>query len=108
MIRWNATNRVPHGLRVLADDSLPTATRRALNMEKQLGALEKSPASIIPITGRPVCRPGTSASIARVLRTQRPLYPSDLMADKQNGFRYCLRSKAIFLKSSALHQRRRD
>lgn len=92
VIRWNAQT-VAARLRVLAEDILYHRYPTRFNMDKQLGALEKiarqhADNPVGQFAARHFSR------IARVLRTQRPLYTRDLMADKQNDCRCCLRSKA--------------
>ncbi|WP_017350030.1 YccS/YhfK family putative transporter [Pantoea sp. A4] len=81
VIRWNAKT-ISARLRLLADDILYHQLPDRFNMDKQLGALEKI-ARQHP--GNPV---GSFClyhfnRIARVLRTQKPLYSRDLMADRQ-------------------------
>ncbi len=81
VIRWNAQT-IAARLRLLADDILYHKLSDRFTMDKQLQALEKI-ARQHP--NNPV---GTFCSyhfsrIARVLRTQRPLYQRDLMADRQ-------------------------
>ncbi len=81
VIRWNA-QVVAARLRVLADDILYHRYPTRFTMEKQIGALEKIARQ------RPQNPVGQFCAwhfsrIARVLRTQRPLYSRDLMADQQ-------------------------
>lgn len=101
VIRWNAQT-VAARLRVLADDILYHRYPTRFNMDKQLGALEK-------IARQHADNPvGQFAAwhfsrIARVLRTQRPLYARDLMADKQKRLPLLPALKSyLSLKSSAL------
>jgi uncharacterized membrane protein YccC len=94
VIRWNAQT-VAARLRVLADDILYHRYPTRFNMDKQLGALEK-------IARQHADNPvGQFAAwhfsrIARVLRTQRPLYARDLMADKQKRLPLLPALKVIF------------
>lgn len=67
VIRWNAQT-VAARLRELADDLLYHRYPQRFQMDKQIGALEKIAWHF--------------SRIARVLRTQRPLYARNLMADK--------------------------
>lgn len=53
-------------------------------MEKQIGALEKIARQNPDNPVGPVLRLAFSR-IARVLKTLRPLYPRDLMADRQSS-----------------------
>jgi len=81
VIRWNAQT-IAARLRQLADDILYHKLSERFSMDKQLGALEKIARQ------HPDNPVGTFCSyhfsrIARVLRTQRPLYQRDLMADRQ-------------------------
>lgn len=81
VIRWNAQT-IAAQLRQLADDILYHKLSERFTMDKQLGALEKIARQ------HPDNPVGTFCSyhfsrIARVLRTQRPLYQRDLMADRQ-------------------------
>lgn len=101
VIRWNAQT-VAARLRVLAEDILYHRYPTRFNMDKQLGALEK-------IARQHADNPvGQFAAwhfsrIARVLRTQRPLYARDLMADKQKRLPLLPALKSyLSLKSSAL------
>lgn len=59
VIRWNAQT-VAARLRVLADDLLYHRYPQRFQMDKQIGALEKSPGSI-PITRSGSFAPGISA-----------------------------------------------
>ena len=81
VIRWNAQT-IAARLRELADDILYHRLPERFSMDKQLQALEKiarqHPAN--PVGN--FCAWHFSR-IARVLRTQRPLYQRDLMADRQ-------------------------
>lgn len=81
VIRWNAQT-IAARLRQLADDILYHKLSERFSMDKQLGALEKIARQ------HPDNPVGTFCSyhfsrIARILRTQRPLYQRDLMADRQ-------------------------
>ena len=101
VIRWNAKT-ISARLRLLADAILYHQLPDRFHMEKQLGALEKI-ASQHP--DNPVgnfCYYHFSR-IARVLRTQKPLYTRDLMADRQRRLPLfpALRSY-LSLKSAAL------
>ncbi len=101
VIRWNAQT-VAARLRVLADDILYHRYPTRFNMDKQLGALEKiarqhADNPVGQFAARHFSR------IARVLRTQRPLYTRDLMADKQKRLPLLPALKSyLSLKSSAL------
>lgn len=81
VIRWNAQT-IAARLRVLADDILYHRYPERFTMEKPLKALEK-------ISRQHPANPVGNfcyyhfSRIARVLRTQRPLYRRDLMADRQ-------------------------
>ncbi|HBI5122863.1 YccS/YhfK family putative transporter [Salmonella enterica] len=81
VIRWNAQT-VAARLRVLADDILYHRLPTRFSMEKQIGALEKIANQHPENPVGQFCYWHFSR-IARVLRTQRPLYARDLMADKQ-------------------------
>ena len=81
VIRWNAQT-VAARLRVLADDILYHRYPTRFTMDKQLGALEKIARQHPDNPVGQFCAWHFSR-IARVLRTQRPLYSRDLMADKQ-------------------------
>ncbi|MBV7406325.1 YccS/YhfK family putative transporter [Enterobacter sp. ENT03] len=81
VIRWNA-QVVAARLRVLADDILYHRFPGRFNMDKQVGALEKIAHQHPDNPVGQFCAWHFSR-IARVLRTQRPLYVRDLMADKQ-------------------------
>ena len=101
VIRWNAQT-VAARLRVLADDILYHRYPRRFSMDKQIGALEKI-ADQHP--NNPVGQfcAWHFSRIARVLRTQRPLYPRDLMADKTRRLPLIPALKSyLSLKSSAL------
>lgn len=81
VIRWNAQT-VAARLRELADDILYHRLSTRFTMDKQTGALDKI-ARHHP--GNPVSQFCTwhFSQIARLLRTRRPLYVRDLMADQQ-------------------------
>ncbi len=81
VIRWNART-VAERLRVLADDILYHRLPTRFSMEKQIGTLEKIARQHPDNPVGQFCYWHFSR-IARVLRTQRPLYARDLMADKQ-------------------------
>jgi YccS/YhfK family integral membrane protein len=81
VIRWNA-QVVAARLRVMADDILYHRFPGRFNMDKQVGALEKIARQHPDNPVGQFCAWHFSR-IARVLRTQRPLYVRDLMADKQ-------------------------
>ncbi|VTN02959.1 Inner membrane protein yccS [Raoultella ornithinolytica] len=81
VIRWNAQT-VAARLRVLADDILYHRYPQRFNMDKQIGALEKIAWQHPDNPVGQFCAWHFSR-IARVLRTQRPLYARNLMADKE-------------------------
>ena len=81
VIRWNART-VAERLRVLADDILYHRLPTRFSMDKQIGTLEKIANQHPDNPVGQFCYWHFSR-IARVLRTQRPLYARDLMADKQ-------------------------
>ncbi len=81
VIRWNAQT-VSARLRVIADDILYHRYPQRFNMDKQIGALEKIARQHPDNPVGQFCAWHFS-QIARVLRTQRPLYVRDLMAEKQ-------------------------
>lgn len=81
VIRWNAQT-VAARLRVLADDILYHRYPRRFQMDKQIGALEKIAYQHPDNPVGQFCARHFSR-IARVLRTQRPLYARNLMADKE-------------------------
>ena len=101
VIRWNAQT-IAARLRQLADDILYHKLSERFTMDKQLGALEKIARQ------HPDNPVGTFCSyhfsrIARVLRTQRPLYQRDLMADRQRRLPLLSAVKSyLSLKSTAL------
>ena len=101
VIRWNAQT-IAARLRQLADDILYHKLSERFTMDKQLGALEKIARQ------HPDNPVGTFCSyhfsrIARVLRTQRPLYQRDLMADRQRRLPLLPAIKSyLSLKSTAL------
>ncbi len=101
VIRWNAQT-VAARLRVLADDILYHRYPTRFTMDKQLGALEKIARQHPDNPVGQFCAWHFSR-IARVLRTQRPLYPRDLMADKQKRLPLLPALKSyLSLKSAAL------
>ncbi|MCK8238757.1 hypothetical protein LW987_17470, partial [Erwinia amylovora] len=81
VIRWNA-QRIAARLRELADDSLYHRFPRRFEMELPLEALEKIVRQHPENPVGNLCYYHFSR-IARVLRTHRPLYRRDLMADRQ-------------------------
>lgn len=81
VIRWNAQT-VAARLRVMADDILYHRFPTRFNMDKQIGALEKIARQHPDNPVGQFCAWHFSR-IAKVLRTQRPLYPRNLMADKE-------------------------
>ncbi len=81
VIRWNA-QVVAARLRLLPDDILSHRYPTRFTMEKQIGALEKIARQHPQNPVGQFCAWHFSR-IARVLRTQRPLYSRDLMADQQ-------------------------
>ncbi|MFW0764927.1 YccS/YhfK family putative transporter [Trabulsiella odontotermitis] len=101
VIRWNAQT-VAARLRVLADDILYHRYPSRFSMDKQIGALEKIADQHPDNPVGQFCAWHFSR-IARVLRTQRPLYPRDLMADKTRRLPVFPALKSyLSLKSSAL------
>lgn len=101
VIRWNAQT-IAARLRVLADDILYHRFPQRFTMDKQIGALEKiarqHPDN--PVGQFCVWHFGR---IAHVLRTQRPLYPRNLMADNQKRLPLIPALKSyLSLKSPAL------
>lgn len=81
VIRWNART-ISARLRELADDILYHQLSSRFDMDKQLGALEKIARQHPDNPVGNFCLYHFSR-IARVLRTQKPLYQRDLMADRQ-------------------------
>ncbi|SEK82343.1 integral membrane protein, YccS/YhfK family [Kosakonia sacchari] len=101
VIRWNAQT-VASRLRVLADDILYHRYPTRFTMEKQIGALEKIARQHPDNPVGQFCAWHFSR-IARVLRTQRPLYIRDLMAEKQRRLPLLPALKSyLSLKSAAL------
>lgn len=101
VIRWNAQT-VAARLRVLADDILYHRYPTRFTMEKQIGALEKIARQHPDNPVGQFCAWHFSR-IARVLRTQRPLYIRDLMAEKQRRLPLLPALKSyLSLKSAAL------
>ncbi len=101
VIRWNAQT-IAARLRQLADDILYHRLPERFSMDKQLQALEK-------ISRQHPDNPVSNfcvwhfSRIARVLRTQRPLYQRDLMADRQRRLPLLPAIKSyLSLKSAAL------
>ncbi|MGK3125488.1 YccS/YhfK family putative transporter [Candidatus Pantoea formicae] len=101
VIRWNAKT-ISARLRLLADAILYHQLPDRFHMEKQLGALEKIARQNPDNPVGNFCYYHFSR-IARVLRTQKPLYTRDLMADRQRRLPVfpALRSY-LSLKSAAL------
>lgn len=101
VIRWNAKT-ISARLRLLADAILYHQLPDRFHMEKQLGALEKIARQNPDNPVGNFCYYHFSR-IARVLRTQKPLYTRDLMADRQRRLPLfpALRSY-LSLKSAAL------
>ncbi|MEB5838672.1 YccS/YhfK family putative transporter [Pantoea dispersa] len=101
VIRWNA-KIISARLRVLADAILYHQLPERFHMEKPLGALEKIARQHPDNPVGNFCLYHFSR-IARVLRTQKPLYTRDLMADRQRRLPLlpALRSY-LSLKSAAL------
>ena len=81
VIRWNAQT-VSARLRVMADDILYHRFPTRFTMDKQVGALEKIARQHPDNPVGQFCA-WHFGRIAKVLRTQRPLYPRNLMADKE-------------------------
>ncbi|STP69196.1 inner membrane protein [Escherichia coli] len=101
VIRWNAQT-VAARLRVLADDILYHRLPTRFTMEKQIGALEKIARQHPDNPVGQFCYWHFSR-IARVLRTQKPLYARDLLADKQRRMPLLPALKSyLSLKSPAL------
>ncbi len=101
VIRWNAQT-VAARLRVIADDILYHRYPKRFNMDKQIGALEKIARQHPDNPVGQFCAWHFS-QIARVLRTQAPLYVRDLMAEKQRRLPLIPALKSyLSLKSSAL------
>ncbi len=101
VIRW-AARTVAARLRVVSDDILYHRFPERFSMEKPLAALEKIARQHPENPVGQFCHYHFSR-IARLLRTQRPLYVRDLMADQQQHLPLlrALRSY-LSLKSSAL------
>lgn len=101
VIRWNAQT-IATRLRVLADDILYHRFPVRFTMDKQLQALEKISRQHPDNPVGNFCYYHFSR-IARVLRTQHPLYRRDLMADRQRRLPLFPALKSyLSLKSSAL------
>jgi len=101
VIRWNAQT-VAARLRVLADDILYHRYPSRFTMEKQIGALEKIAYQHPDNPVGQFCAWHFSR-IAKVLRGQRPLYPRNLMADKERRLPLLPALKSyLSLKSPAL------
>lgn len=101
VIRWNAQT-IAERLRVLADDILYHRFPQRFSMDKQLGALEKIARQHPDNPVGQFCA-WHFGRIAHVLRTQRPLYPRNLMADNQKRLPLIPALKSyLSLKSPAL------
>ncbi|WP_067709887.1 YccS/YhfK family putative transporter [Erwinia sp. ErVv1] len=101
VIRWNAQT-IAARLRELADDILYHRLPERFVMDKPLGALEKIARRSRDNPVGQFCYYHFSR-IARVLRTQRPLYQRDLMADRQRRLPLLAACKSyLSLKSAAL------
>ncbi|VYU02253.1 membrane protein [Metakosakonia massiliensis] len=101
VIRWNAQT-VAARLRVMADDILYHRYPQRFSMDKQIGALEKIARQHPDNPVGQFCAWHFS-QIARVLRTQRPLYVRNLMAEKQRRLPLIPALKSyLSLKSTAL------
>jgi len=101
VIRWNAQT-IAARLRVLADDILYHRYPERFVMDKQLQALEKISRQHKDNPVGQFCYYHFSR-IARVLRTQRPLYRRDLLADRQRRLPLIPALKSyLSLKSPAL------
>ncbi len=105
VIRWNAQT-IAARLRVLADDILYHRYPQRFVMDKQIEALEKIARQNPDNPVGQFCHYHFSR-IARVLRTQRPLYVRDLMEDRQrrlplwNALKSYLSFKSAALRNSA-------
>ncbi|AIR64186.1 YccS/YhfK family putative transporter [Cedecea neteri] len=101
VIRWNAQT-IAARLRVLADDILYHRYPTRFTMDKQIDALEKIARQNPDNPVGQFCHYHFSR-IARVLKTQRPLYVRDLMEDRERRLPFfpALKSYLSF-KSSAL------
>ncbi|WP_380183355.1 YccS/YhfK family putative transporter [Kalamiella sp. sgz302252] len=101
VIRWNAQS-IAARLRELADDILYHRLPERFSLDKQLEALEKIARQHPDNPVGSFCAWHFSR-IARVLRTQRPLYQRDLMADRQKRLPLLSAIKSyLSLKSAAL------
>lgn len=101
VIRWNAQT-IAARLRVLADDILYHRYPQRFTMEKQIDALEKIARQNPENPVGQFCHYHFSR-VARVLRTQRPLYVRDLMEDRQRRLPLWAALKSyLSLKSAAL------
>ncbi len=105
IIRWNALT-IANRLRVLAADILYHRMPSRFNMDKQLSALEKLTRQYDNNPVGHFCWYHFSR-IARALRTQRPLYQRDLMAERQRllplipALRSYLSLKSVALRNAA-------
>ena len=101
VIRWNAQT-ISARLRVMADDILYHRYPHRFAMDKQIAALEKITRQHPDNLVGHFCEYHFSR-IARILRTQRPLYTRDLMADRQKRLPLLQALKSyLSLKSAAL------
>ncbi|WP_029590540.1 YccS/YhfK family putative transporter [Franconibacter pulveris] len=101
VIRWNAQT-ISARLRVMADDILYHRFPQRFAMDKQIAALEKIARQHPDNLVGHFCEYHFSR-IARILRTQRPLYARDLMADRQKRLPLFPALKSyLSLKSAAL------
>lgn len=101
VIRWNAQT-ISARLRVMADDILYHRYPHRFAMDKQIAALEKIARQHPDNLVGHFCEYHFSR-IARILRSQRPLYARDLMADRQKRLPLLQALKSyLSLKSAAL------
>ncbi|WP_024554247.1 YccS/YhfK family putative transporter [Franconibacter helveticus 513] len=101
VIRWNAQT-ISARLRVMADDILYHRYPHRFAMDKQIAALEKITRQHPDNLVGHFCEYHFSR-IARILRSQRPLYTRDLMADRQKRLPLLQALKSyLSLKSAAL------
>lgn len=101
VIRWNAQT-ISARLRVMADDILYHRYPHRFAMDKQIAALEKITRQHPDNLVGHFCEYHFSR-IARILRSQRPLYARDLMADRQKRLPLLQALKSyLSLKSAAL------
>lgn len=101
VLRWNAQT-VAARLRVLADDILYHRYPQRFSMDKQIAALQKIARQHPDNPVGQFCEYHFNR-IAKVLRTQRPLYARDLMADRQRRLPFLPALKCyLSLQSTAL------